>query len=114
MSLLAKAYQIAMHIGVQVLARVGWVLATLMVWLIRVYQFLGRPVCVAVFGGWAACRFHPSCSEYTVLALRIYGPIKGASLAARRLLRCHPFSPGGFDPVPGIGDCAGAHKTQQD
>ncbi len=47
-----------------------------------------------------ACRFHPSCSQYALDALTTHGPIRGAWLAARRLMRCHPFHPGGLDPVP--------------
>jgi putative membrane protein insertion efficiency factor len=47
-----------------------------------------------------ACRFAPSCSEYARLALLEYGLARGAWLAARRLLRCHPFHPGGYDPLP--------------
>ena len=47
-----------------------------------------------------ACRFHPTCSEYAAQAVEIHGAIKGSALAARRLLRCNPWSAGGFDPVP--------------
>jgi uncharacterized protein len=47
-----------------------------------------------------ACRFHPSCSKYALDALTTHGPFRGSYLAARRLLRCHPFHPGGLDPVP--------------
>jgi putative membrane protein insertion efficiency factor len=47
-----------------------------------------------------ACRFHPTCSEYAAQAVEIHGAIKGSALAAGRLLRCHPWSAGGFDPVP--------------
>ncbi len=46
-----------------------------------------------------ACRFTPSCSLYTLQAIEKYGLLKGGFLGARRLLRCHPFSKGGFDPV---------------
>jgi hypothetical protein len=46
------------------------------------------------------CRFEPSCSVYAIEALRQHGSIKGSWLAARRLSRCHPFNPGGYDPVP--------------
>jgi len=46
------------------------------------------------------CRFYPSCSEYTYEAIEKYGPFKGVSLGAYRLLRCNPFCKGGYDPVP--------------
>jgi putative membrane protein insertion efficiency factor len=61
---------------------------------IKLYQYLISPVLRP------ACRFHPSCSEYAFQALKRYGPVKGMLLAAKRLLRCHPFNPGGVDPVP--------------
>jgi putative membrane protein insertion efficiency factor len=47
-----------------------------------------------------ACRFYPSCSEYAVEALTVHGAVRGSWLAIRRLLRCHPWHPGGLDPVP--------------
>jgi uncharacterized protein len=48
----------------------------------------------------ARCRFAPSCSQYAVEALRAHGAARGLWLAVRRLARCHPFNPGGYDPVP--------------
>ncbi|MEO7987631.1 MAG: membrane protein insertion efficiency factor YidD [Gemmatimonadales bacterium] len=47
-----------------------------------------------------SCRFYPSCSQYALEAVTRHGALKGGWLAARRLARCHPFNPGGFDPVP--------------
>lgn len=48
----------------------------------------------------ARCRFYPSCSAYALEALAVHGALRGTALAIWRLLRCHPFHPGGFDPVP--------------
>ncbi len=62
--------------------------------LVRAYQILLSPL----LGG--RCRFYPSCSAYTGEAIAKYGVIKGAYLGARRLLKCHPFHPGGVDLVP--------------
>jgi putative membrane protein insertion efficiency factor len=47
-----------------------------------------------------ACRFHPTCSEYAAQAVEAHGAVKGGILAAGRVLRCNPWSDGGFDPVP--------------
>lgn len=46
------------------------------------------------------CRFSPSCSSYSMQAIERFGFFKGGYLTTRRLLRCHPFNPGGFDPIP--------------
>jgi len=62
--------------------------------LIRIYQLVISPVLPP------ACRFTPSCSHYALEAITRYGALRGSWLAARRLVRCHPFHPGGFDPVP--------------
>lgn len=46
------------------------------------------------------CRFQPTCSNYAITAIEKFGAIKGSFLAVKRILRCHPFHPGGYDPVP--------------
>ena len=61
---------------------------------VRGYQLLLRPLLPA------ACRFQPSCSEYAREALSSHGVIQGGWLVLRRLARCHPFNPGGYDPPP--------------
>lgn len=48
----------------------------------------------------SSCRFIPTCSQYAIEALQKYGPIKGSFLTVKRILRCNPFSKGGYDPVP--------------
>jgi hypothetical protein len=63
-------------------------------WLIRLYQ---NTISQAMP---PACRFEPSCSEYAYQALEKYGFFKGSWLALKRIGRCHPFHPGGYDPVP--------------
>lgn len=68
---------------------------TLLILLIRCYQWTLSPLLGP------RCRFHPSCSHYAADALRVHGVLRGSWLALRRLSRCHPWHPGGFDPVPG-------------
>ena len=72
--------------------------------LIRVYQYTLSPM----FG--QRCKYYPSCSNYAIGVLREQGPLKGIGLASWRLLRCNPFSNGGYDPVPlRHHDCGHAH-----
>jgi putative membrane protein insertion efficiency factor len=70
------------------------VLAGVFTSLIRLYRVAFSPL----FAG--ACRFQPSCSQYAEEAIRLHGPGRGIVLAARRLLRCHPFGGSGYDAVP--------------
>lgn len=66
-----------------------------LVGLIRAYQRFLSPLLGP------RCRFHPTCSQYALVAIQRHGPVKGCWLALRRILRCHPLNPGGHDPVPG-------------
>jgi len=62
--------------------------------LLRAYQYAIRPLLGA------NCRFYPSCSDYAREAIERHGAGQGSWLSARRLARCHPYHPGGYDPVP--------------
>jgi len=66
----------------------------LIIFLLKIYQntlrFMFPP----------SCRFHPSCSDYAIQAFQKFGFFKGGWLSVKRLSRCHPFNPGGFDPIP--------------
>ncbi|MGC4074591.1 MAG: membrane protein insertion efficiency factor YidD [Nibricoccus sp.] len=68
--------------------------------LITLYQRTLSPVLPAVFGPACGCRFYPTCSHYAAEAVRTHGAVRGAWLAAVRLLKCTPLHPGGPDPVP--------------
>jgi len=67
---------------------------TLLITLIRGYRLLISPLFPP------ACRFHPTCSQYAIEALETFGIIQGSWLALKRILRCHPYHPGGYDPIP--------------
>lgn len=66
----------------------------LLLLLVRLYRLAVSPMLPP------ACRFHPSCSAYAAGALERHGALRGGWLTVRRVLRCHPWHPGGFDPVP--------------
>jgi len=63
--------------------------------LLKVYRLVVSPL----YGN--VCRYYPSCSAYALRAVEVHGAVRGSWLAGRRLLRCHPWTPGGYDPVPG-------------
>lgn len=65
-----------------------------LIFMVRAYQVGLSPLLPA------SCRYYPSCSAYAVEALEKHGAMRGGWLAARRILRCHPFRAGGYDPVP--------------
>lgn len=64
-------------------------------WPLRIYQRYLSPL-----KGAPSCRFHPTCSSYAIEAIEVHGVIKGSWMGLKRVLRCHPFHPGGYDPVP--------------
>lgn len=66
---------------------------TILIAIVRLYKYLISPVLPG------SCRFFPTCSDYSIEAIAKYGAIKGVYLSAKRILKCHPFHPGGFDPV---------------
>jgi putative membrane protein insertion efficiency factor len=80
--------------GLQLINRINNGAVGLAKLVVRIYQ-----ICISPILG-PACRFSPSCSQYAMEALDRYGLTKGMKLAIRRLLRCHPWNDGGFDPVP--------------
>lgn len=61
---------------------------------IRIYQYAISPFMAP------HCRYHPTCSEYTVQAVTRFGALRGLSMGLRRISRCHPWAEGGYDPVP--------------
>jgi len=67
--------------------------SNLLIFLIKIYQ----NTLALIFS--RSCRFYPSCSEYGILALKKFGTVKGSWLTIKRIGKCHPFHPGGYDPV---------------
>ena len=66
-----------------------------MIWMVKFYQRN-----LSGLKGYSSCKYFPTCSQYAIEAIEKYGPLKGGRLAVWRILRCNPFSKGGYDPVP--------------
>ncbi|CAD7844425.1 Protein YidD [Olavius algarvensis spirochete endosymbiont] len=65
-----------------------------LIWIVKLYQIAVSPLLLS------NCRYYPTCSSYLIEALKKHGLFRGLLLAFRRIIRCHPGMPGGFDPVP--------------
>ncbi|MFB2936616.1 membrane protein insertion efficiency factor YidD [Aerosakkonemataceae cyanobacterium BLCC-F154] len=79
----------------------------LLIWLIRGYRMFISPLFPP------SCRYQPTCSQYAMQAIERFGPWRGTIMAIRRILRCHPFHPGGYDPVPEVEACNCHPKTRE-
>lgn len=79
---------------------VGRILSRSLIFLVKCYQYGISPMLPP------SCRYEPTCSAYMIEAIRVHGPLKGAYLGIRRILRCHPLKEGGYDPVPPKCGCA--------
>jgi uncharacterized protein len=95
-----------------IIDRAAGLAALPLIGLVRFYQLFISPLTPPT------CRYYPSCSAYALTALRRFGPVKGTWLAVRRVLRCHPWAPGGVDHVPERGGRGGdssptEHRTTE-
>src|SRR5690554_2902776 len=84
-----------MHWARRIGCWLGRMLGLVIIGLVRLYQWVISPLLGP------RCRYWPSCSSYTMEAIQVHGPLRGGWLATKRILRCHPGSAGGIDPVPG-------------
>lgn len=76
----------------------------LLLWTIKGYRYLVSPLMGR------NCRFYPTCSGYALEAVERYGALRGGWLAIKRILRCHPYNAGGYDPVPDLDCCKHRHS----
>jgi putative membrane protein insertion efficiency factor len=95
-----------LEIGISYLNRMSRVFKSITLHLLRGYKRAVSPCFLP------ACRYVPTCSEYAMEAVERYGVLRGGAMSAWRLLRCHPFAKGGYDPVltPQAGAVAGHHS----
>lgn len=93
-------------LGLTVLGLAMRIPSLLLMALVRAYQLAVSPL----FAN--SCRFYPSCSAYGLEALRVHGALRGTWLTVRRLLRCHPWNPGGVDEVPTKGTHPHDHEAR--
>ncbi len=92
--------------------RRGWTAAVShspMAWALIGFIRLWRLIISPLYGD--VCKFYPTCSSYGLTAVETHGAVKGSWLIVRRLVRCHPWSMGGYDPVPGAHSCDAAHDS---
>jgi len=75
--------------------------SVLLIWMLRIVRASLTPFQAMVSLTPRTCRYEPTCSHYAEQAIRRHGPVRGMALATGRLLRCHPWARGGYDPVPG-------------
>ena len=85
---------------VRLISVIAQIPAQVLLGLLWLYQRTLSPVLPVVFGPSCGCRFAPTCSHYATEAIRTHGAVFGFGLALRRLVKCTPLHPGGFDPVP--------------
>ena len=78
----------------KIFSGIKWLIIKVLLIPVYIYKYTISPMLPM------ACRHIPTCSEYTIQALKIHGPIKGLYLGTRRILRCHPWGTHGYDPVP--------------
>ena len=75
---------------------ISFILKNILILLVKFYRVCISPYKNEIYH----CRYTPTCSQYALTALKKHGPIKGTYLSIKRILRCNPFSKGGYDPVP--------------
>jgi putative membrane protein insertion efficiency factor len=81
-------------------SRIPYLASAILITAIRLYRLTLSPLQTFLFGADAGCRYTPTCSAYALEAIQVHGAVKGSTLAAKRICRCHPWSGCGHDPVP--------------